>query len=158
MLEALRAGGVKLTPQRRAIVALFAGDPTHPTAQEIFDRLTVEYPGISFATVYNTLAKLRSLGLCREIAVQTGATRFDPNVGRHHHSVCDRCGAVRDVPAHELARPSIPGFAVRTVEHIYRGVCTHCSSSTRRKTSHSDSAPAPRARAGSNRQRSNTQE
>src|SRR4051812_20215112 len=122
MLEALRAGGVKLTPQRRAIVALFAGDPTHPTAQEIFDRLAVEYPGISFATVYNTLAKLRALGLCREIAVQTGATRFDPNVGRHHHTVCDRCGAVRDVPAHELAAPSIPGFAVRTVEQIYRGV------------------------------------
>ena len=101
MLDALRAGGVKLTPQRRAIVQLFAGDPTHPTAQAIFDRLAESYPGMSFATVYNTLAKLREYGLCREIGVASGPARFDPNVGRHHHTVCDRCGAVRDVPAND---------------------------------------------------------
>lgn len=158
MLEALRDAGVKLTAPRRAIVALFAGDPTHPTAQEIFDRLRDTHPGMSFATVYNTLARLGALGLCREIAVQTGATRFDPNVARHHHTVCDACGAVRDVPAHDRATASVPGFSVRTVEHIYRGLCARCSApaSTRRKSTtrasqqhpHDDSAPASRARAG----------
>jgi Fur family peroxide stress response transcriptional regulator len=153
MLEALREGGVKLTPQRRAIVALFAGDPTHPTAQEIFDRLRDTHPGMSFATVYNTLARLRSLGLCREIAVQTGATRFDPNVGRHHHTVCDRCGAVRDVTAHEDSVTAIPGFAVRAVEHIYRGLCANCATASARGSKRTtrdndDSAPAKRARTG----------
>src|SRR5947209_5325588 len=107
MLEALRNAGVKLTPQRRAIVQLFAGDPTHPTAQEIFDRLAETFPGMSFATVYNTLAKLRASGLCREIGVASGPARFDPNTTRHHHTVCDRCGAVRDVPAHDRARANI---------------------------------------------------
>jgi Fur family peroxide stress response transcriptional regulator len=126
MLQALRDGGVKLTPQRRAIVQLFAEDPTHPTAQEIFERLASTYPGMSFATVYNTLAKLRESGLCREISVQSGATRFDPNVGRHHHTVCDRCGAVRDVPAHGRSTATLPGFSIRTVEHIYRGLCAAC--------------------------------
>jgi Fur family peroxide stress response transcriptional regulator len=117
---------VKLTPQRRAIVQAFAGDPTHPTAQEIFDRLTPSFPGMSFATVYNTLDKLRESGLCREIAVRSGATRFDPNVERHHHTVCDRCGAVRDLAATDRPRHAIAGFAVRSVEHIYRGLCARC--------------------------------
>lgn len=126
MLDALRAAGVKLTPQRRAIVQHFAGDPTHPTAQELYDRLVATMPGVSFATVYNTLAKLREVGLCREIALVAGAARFDPNVARHHHTVCDRCGAVRDVPARERATPAVDGFAVRSVEYIYRGVCGSC--------------------------------
>jgi Fe2+ or Zn2+ uptake regulation protein len=126
MLAALRAGGVKLTPQRRAIVALFAGDPTHPTAQDLFQRLAESFPGMSFATVYNTLAKLRELGLCREIGVASGPARFDPIVARHHHTVCDRCGAVRDVPARERVVPAVPGFHVRSVEHIYRGECDAC--------------------------------
>jgi Fe2+ or Zn2+ uptake regulation protein len=127
MLEALRASGLKLTPQRRAIVQLFAGDPTHPTAQEIYQRLSETIPGMSFATVYNTLAKLREAGLCREIAVASGPARFDPNVDRHHHTVCDRCGAVRDVPARGASAPAVPGFHVRSVEHIYRGLCDACA-------------------------------
>ena len=134
MLDALRTTGVKVTPQRRAIVELFAGDPTHPTAQEIFDRLSATFPGMSFATVYNTLAKLRESGLCREIAVAAGPIRFDPNVARHHHTVCDRCGRVRDVPARTSARPHVPGFRVRSVEHIYRGLCEACASPAGRST------------------------
>jgi len=126
MLDALRAGGVKLTVQRRAIVELFAGDRTHPTAQEIFARLTEAHPDMSFATVYNTLAKLRELGLCNDLTVQGGAARFDPNTDQHHHTVCDSCGAIRDVPAQRAARAVVPDFRVRSVEYVIRGLCAGC--------------------------------
>ncbi len=39
MLACVRASGLKLTPQRMAIVRELAADPTHPTAQELFERL-----------------------------------------------------------------------------------------------------------------------
>ena len=39
MLAGVRAAGLKLTPQRMAIVRELASDETHPTAQEIFERL-----------------------------------------------------------------------------------------------------------------------
>jgi Fur family peroxide stress response transcriptional regulator len=133
MLACVRASGLKLTPQRMAIVRELA-DPTHPTAQELFERLRVALPTMSFATVYNTLDALASAGLCAALSLAPGPSRFDPNMKPHHHAVCDRCGEVRDIPSAAVraptaarALPAAPGFEVRSVEQIYRGVCAHCA-------------------------------
>src|SRR5262245_55173095 len=117
----LRASGLKLTPQRMAIVRELCADPTHPTAQELYERLRPALPTMSFATVYNTLDALASAGLCAALSLAPGPARFDPNMGDHHHAVCDRCGQVRDVP-HVAGRHDddpldvdqaiAPGFAV----------------------------------------------
>jgi len=137
----LRASGLKLTPQRMAIVRELCADPTHPTAQELFERLRPALPTMSFATVYNTLDALTSAGLCAALSLAPGAARFDPNMEAHHHAVCDRCGLVRDVPvesgrpgarpAREAPHPgplaAAPGFRVRSVERIYRGLCAACA-------------------------------
>ena len=130
MLERVRASGLKLTPQRVAIVREIASDPTHPTAQELFERLQKVVPSMSFATVYNTLDALASAGLCAALSLSPGASRFEPNMAPHHHAVCDRCGLVRDVPQADASgdeglAPSA-GFQVRAIERIYRGVCAEC--------------------------------
>lgn len=127
MLEQVRAAGLKLTPQRIAIVRELADDATHPTAQELFARLKVELPTMSFATVYNTLATLADAGLCASRTLTDGATRFDPNMDAHDHAVCDACGRVADVPQARTRQTSaFEGFQVRTVERIYRGLCATC--------------------------------
>src|SRR5262245_34769114 len=132
----LRASGLKLTPQRMAIVRELCADPTHPTAQELYERLRPALPTMSFATVYNTLDALASAGLCAALSLAPGPARFDPNMEAHHHAVCDRCGLVRDVPAELPPRAvgppagaiaSAPGFRVRSVERIYRGLCAACA-------------------------------
>ncbi|AUX40856.1 FUR family transcriptional regulator [Sorangium cellulosum] len=140
MLACVRASGLKLTPQRMAIVRELAADPTHPTAQELFERLRPALPTMSFATVYNTLDALASAGLCAALSLSPGAARFDPNMAAHHHAVCDRCGLVRDVPCEPGESPcepsaepiraplaAAPGFEVRAVERIYRGICAACA-------------------------------
>jgi Fe2+ or Zn2+ uptake regulation protein len=135
MLEDLKRAGLKMTPQRIAIVRLFAVDESHPTAQALFERLRPEFPSMSFATVYNTLDALATAGLSGTIRLGTAA-RFDPNTTPHHHAVCDGCGVVRDLPARSLASSSAvrrriaraaPGFQVRAVERIYRGLCPSCA-------------------------------
>ena len=135
MLDDLRSRGLRITPQRVAIVHLFAEDPSHPTAQELFERLRPKFPSMSFATVYNTLDALAFAGLSRTLRLGTAA-RFDPNTEPHHHAVCDGCGAIIDVPAkdHDAGLPAkrsvraaAPGFAVTRVEHIYRGLCARCA-------------------------------
>jgi Fur family peroxide stress response transcriptional regulator len=129
----LRAAGLKLTPQRMAIVRELCADPTHPTAQELYERLRPALPTMSFATVYNTLDALASAGLCAALSLAPGPARFDPNMEAHHHAVCDRCGLVRDVPADRAraasppALEAAPGFRVRSVERIYRGLCASCA-------------------------------
>ena len=130
MLASLRASGLKLTPQRIAIVREIAADPTHPTAQELFERLRPAQPSMSFATVYNTLDALASAGLCVALSLAPGPSRFDPNMRPHHHPVCDRCGLVRDVTCEgegdrcpEIPLAGAPGFVSRSVVRIDRGVC-----------------------------------
>ena len=152
MLACVRASGLKLTPQRMAIVRELAADPTHPTAQELFERLRTTLPTMSFATVYNTLDALASAGLCAALSLAPGPSRFDPNMKPHHHAVCDRCGEVRDIPsdgarapAAARALPAAPGFEVRSVEQIYRGVCASCADSAGAERRSGRSAPRPRA-------------
>ena len=139
MVACLRAAGLKATPQRMAIVRELAMDPTHPTAQELFDRLKAELPTMSFATVYNTLDALSTANLCAALSLAPGPARFDPNMLPHHHAVCDRCGKVRDVPLStkdaakrrdDKKRPELfglEGFEVQRVETIYRGRCADCA-------------------------------
>jgi Fur family peroxide stress response transcriptional regulator len=146
MLDGVRAAGLKLTPQRLAIVRELAEDESHPTAQELFERLRSDQPTMSFATVYNTLDALSTAGLCAALSLSPGSGRFDPNMAPHHHLVCDRCGAVRDVPSvpaldppaedamrREIARVA-PGFEVRSVEKIMRGRCAACISPKKTRT------------------------
>ena len=136
MLDDLQRAGLKMTPQRVAIVECFAGDRAHPTAQDLFDRLKRQFPQMSFATVYNTLDALANVGLCGTLRMGNAA-RFDPNTDPHHHAVCDRCAKIYDIPAGTLApnsatvrtlqrSASSPGFSVRAVELIYRGLCSAC--------------------------------
>jgi Fe2+ or Zn2+ uptake regulation protein len=139
MIRDLKRAGLKLTPQRIAIVKLFAEDESHPTAQDLFERLRPEFPTMSFATVYNTLDALAKAGLAGLVRIpgkRGDAARFDPNTSAHHHAVCDGCGAVLDIAAGTLSptpgalnklRRAAPGFQVRTVERTYRGLCAACS-------------------------------
>ena len=139
MLRDLRRAGLKLTPQRIAIVRLFATDATHPTAQDLFERLRPSFPTMSFATVYNTLDTLARAGLAGTVRLpgkRGDAARFDPNTSPHHHAVCDQCGAVVDIAAGTLApapaavkrlQQAAPGFSVHAVERTYRGICAACA-------------------------------
>jgi len=145
MLAGVRAAGLKLTPQRMAIVRELAQDESHPTAQELFDRLRGDLPTMSFATVYNTLAALSAAGLCTALSLSPGSGRFDPNMQPHHHVVCDACGSVRDIPAtprdaalpspQRLASRAAPWFEVRYVEQIFRGLCGACARRSSPKSS-----------------------
>ncbi len=132
-LAALDRANLRKTPQRLAILRAFVDDPSHPTAQILFDRLRVEQPTMSFATVYNTLAALERAGACRSLRLDgpagDGGVRFDPMVEPHDHAVCDRCGAVTDLPrrAPEGPKPRVEGFRVRAVERLVRGTCAGCA-------------------------------
>ena len=134
MLADLKRAGLKLTPQRIAIVRELADDLSHPTAQALFERLRPAYPTMSFATVYSTLDVLVEQGLAGSLNADEGsrAVRFDPNVEPHHHAICDACGTVIDIPL-ERGRAAAPptadveGFRVLREERTYRGLCHHCT-------------------------------
>lgn len=96
-IDAIRARGCKITPQRRAILELFCQAPLHLTAPQIHARLEDAEPGLSRATVYNNLELFERLGLLRRVLSEDGQTYYDNNLEAHHHAVCRRCGEIFDV-------------------------------------------------------------
>jgi Fe2+ or Zn2+ uptake regulation protein len=106
----------------------------HPTAHSVFQSACEEMPTISLRTVYQTLNDLVTLGEIQQFDVGTGAARFDAATGAHHHLVCTRCGAMRDVhcdPAGlRLPARQRQGFTISGAEVIFRGLCAKCSQVT----------------------------
>lgn len=71
---------------------------SHPTAEELYHVLRDEDPGLSLATVYNTLDAFTRCGLVRRIATAgIGATRYDAELSPHVHLV-HVDGRITDVP------------------------------------------------------------
>ena len=54
-LEMLKNTGVRITPQRHAILEYLVESMTHPTADDIYKALEGKFPNMSVATVYNNL-------------------------------------------------------------------------------------------------------
>ena len=61
--------GLRLTPQRIAILKYLDGNTSHPTADNIYRDLKQTNPTLSFATVYNTMQTLREHGEVMEITI-----------------------------------------------------------------------------------------
>ena len=133
LMTAMRERGLRVTPQRMAIVAQLVGNTEHPTVEALFDAARVDMPAISLKTVYQTVHDLEGLGEVRLLDVGTGQVRVDPNVEHgHHHVVCSSCGRVRDVPVEfpgvTLPRRHRAGFTIDSVDVIFRGSCEACAS------------------------------
>lgn len=121
--------GLKMTPQRRAIVEFLQSCTDHPTAEEIMAAVNERFPMTSRPTVYNTLNWLRGSGLLNEV-YEGGAVRYDPNTSSHHHFVCRRCGRVEDVEPEMIGAlmiESLPGQQkVENFQVTIRGLCLTC--------------------------------
>ena len=130
--ERLRAAGLRLTPQRRAVIEIMAENRSHPTAEEVAAAVAVTTPGVSLSTIYKVLHELNDLELVREIDVP-GAKRFDAEPNDHVHVLCAHCGKMLDAPLPEATVRALTRAvegSVRTVERVdvlVHGACRACT-------------------------------
>jgi Fe2+ or Zn2+ uptake regulation protein len=133
LLGRLRDRGWRLSPQRRVVAEVLAGEHVHLSAEEVHARAHQQLPEISRATVYNTLHELVSMGEVLELAVTDGPKRYDPNARvAHDHLVCECCHAVRDVRRAGRKPPAVTdadlaGYVVTGVDVVFRGLCPECA-------------------------------
>ncbi len=118
-----------MTPQRAAILAFLEGNETHPSAEDIFEAVSAEYPMMSLATVYNTIDALKERGLLWELSIDEQRKRYDPNTRLHHHLICSVCRKVVDIHMEfdlEVPEGRAQGFEI-TGRHVeFYGVCPDC--------------------------------
>ena len=95
-LDTLKKSGVRITPQRHAILEYLISSESHPTADEIYKSLESDFPNMSVATVYNNLRVFRNAGLIKELTYGDASSRFDFVTHDHYHIICDECGTIVD--------------------------------------------------------------
>ena len=131
--QAFQAAALRPTAQRYAVLEFLARHSVHATAEEIFAAVNRNDPRASRATVYNNLRSLAKAGLVREVMSEGKAARFDANLRRHHHFVCERCHTVEDISWFDLppsaGRAALGGRDVSNYEIVFRGVCVRCRDS-----------------------------
>ncbi len=122
--------GLKITPQRIAVYEILLNREDHPTVEDIYMELREKYPFVSLATVYRTVETLEELGFVKKVAYWGGSLRYDANTDDHHHLICTRCGAIKDVefcidwsPPANMEGYKVNGYSI----HIY-GICPQCQS------------------------------
>ncbi len=126
-----RASGLSLTHQRRALLHCLAQRSDHPTADQLYDELKSDVGGLSRTTVYRILDTFVRVGLVSKISSPQAKARFDADMGRHHHIVCEQCGKVADLFDSDFNLRGLPennssGFTVHNYEITFNGLCPLC--------------------------------
>ena len=120
----------RATRQLAAVYDAVASSHDHPTADQLFQRVRRQLPRVSLGTVYRNLDKLREQGRLRVVRLEGGQAHYDAMTDAHDHFVCERCGAVVDLPGRAPARDvgalRAAGYEVHWHTTALYGVCTRC--------------------------------
>lgn len=128
-MKKYRNTGLKLTPQRIAILNYLDGNKEHPSAEDIYKKVSKQFPTMSFATVYNTLDTLRKKGGVQELTIDPDKKRFDPCPELHHHMICLKCKRIVDIHNDyqlKVAESERAGFEIVGNHVEFYGICPVC--------------------------------
>lgn len=127
----MRQRGLRMTPQRRAIVAEIMRTQGHISPTNLARKVQGEMPGVNASTIYRTLALLEEVGVLAHAHLESGAEYHRTEEAGHVHLTCSNCGAeddlsmdeadalVRLIERHHRFRPDLTHFAIS-------GLCAEC--------------------------------
>ncbi|BDC18309.1 Fur family transcriptional regulator [Acidianus sp. HS-5] len=94
-VEILRKKGLKVTPQRLAVLKLLSKGG-HYSGEQIFEELKKNEPSISLSTVYNALEALETAGIINSFEAN-GITWYEMRRNPHVNVICEDKNAIIDV-------------------------------------------------------------
>ncbi|MEQ1728360.1 MAG: transcriptional repressor [Vicinamibacterales bacterium] len=132
-LSGLRPAGGKRSSKRDRIVQLFLAQKGHVTADELYDLVRVEDPGIGRATVYRTLQWMVTAGVAHKVDFGEGRSRFEPSLRhpRHFHLICTSCHRSSEFLSSDIEAILEEVTAARNFETVEAeikvfGICEEC--------------------------------
>lgn len=127
----LREQGLRLTPQRMAVLKVLISNKEHLSAEQIYERVKVDFPMTSLATIYKTVNVLKEMGEVLELGFSDDSNRYDGNPHPHPHLVCIKCKKIIDVDVavlgelpHEVSRGT--GYRIVSQRFDFYGICPRC--------------------------------
>ncbi|NDY71290.1 transcriptional repressor [Desulfobacter hydrogenophilus] len=134
IIQKLRDNGHKITPQRIAIVKIIAKSIGHPSVEDIYDQIKIDFPTMSLATVYRNLVLIKSFGEVLELGFPDGSNRYDGNKPYPHpHVICLKCKKIVDPNLDSLDNltkevTKKTNFKILNHRLDFFGICSNCLS------------------------------
>jgi Fur family transcriptional regulator, zinc uptake regulator len=129
-LDLLKEKGYKYTEKRKDLISLFAREKRYLSAKDVQEALKVQYPGLSFDTIYRNLTTFAEIGLLEETEWE-GEKKFRFTCSHnehHHHLICLRCGGTKSIHKcpMEVLNSELNGFDVTGHKFEIYGYCNDC--------------------------------
>ena len=126
--------GLKITPQRIAILEAIYKLDNHPTVEDIVTYIRQDNPNIAKGTVYKVLDTLEVNHLVNKVKTDKEVMRYDGIVENHHHLYCSECDLIEDYYDEELdellrnhfKNKNIEGFKMEDIVLQIRGTFDKC--------------------------------
>jgi Fur family transcriptional regulator, peroxide stress response regulator len=132
LIATLKKRGCRITSHRLALVRLLAYSEEHPNATQLYKKIRKQFPSISLATIYKTLALLKEEGEVMEINLRD-ENRYDGKKPYPHpHLICDRCDRIMDgdkvLPLQNLDTEIREKYGFQILRHqlVFFGLCQAC--------------------------------
>jgi Fur family transcriptional regulator, ferric uptake regulator len=135
VLRLLRERGLRMTPQRRAIVGEIMAAKGHISPTRLAARVRDRVPGVNPSTVYRTLATLEELGVLSHAHLESGPEYHRRSESGHVHLVCARCRREDELSLAEAGRLKAlitrhHGFAPDLSHFAISGLCADCAAAS----------------------------
>jgi Fur family peroxide stress response transcriptional regulator len=128
----LKERGNRLTPQRMAVLKILATGEGHPSVEQIYERVKVDFPMTSLATIYKTVTLLKEMGEVLELGFSDGSNRYDGNKPYSHpHLICTKCKNIVDLQVANLNElpqkvAQSTGYRIMSQRLDFFGICPQC--------------------------------
>ncbi len=105
------------TIQRQLVISAVRSLSNHPTAEEVYNRIVLDYPDISKGTVYRNLNSL---------------DRYDHMLTKHYHVQCMKCHRFMNVDDLDYFQDlddkiaQMTGYRMENHNIVFQGICPEC--------------------------------
>jgi len=132
IIAKLREQSFRITPQRMAILKILLNSSDHPSVEEVYRQVKVDFPTTSLATIYKTVHLLKELGEILEIRLAADRNRYDgKRPYPHPHLICTECSNIIDPEVGFIEQitseiEDSSGYQVLSHQLEFFGICPNC--------------------------------
>ena len=122
--EKLQGKGLRITPQRIAVLEAIYNSKDHPSADKIIGLIRKTHPNIATGTIYKVLDTMVENNLIRKVNTDKDYMKYDGITEKHHHIFSLEADTIEDYYDKELdkmlakyfRKKKIPNFKIKDME------------------------------------------
>ncbi|MCD1257702.1 transcriptional repressor [Paenibacillus athensensis] len=130
MIDSMVRHGWRITEQRRTLAEIFSKSDGYLSPKYVYDQMVLDYPSVSFDTVYRNLRLLSDMGALEQFYFMEGGLKFRASCVHHHHHhlICTNCEKTLTFDYCPMEQAlQLPGN-FKIVSHRFEvyGICEEC--------------------------------